>query len=389
MEPGSGSLPQGVTGQGKISVRGTSLLELMPDTPHVLITGAAGFIGASVARVLVEAGAKVTGMDDLSAGRLDRLDPLLRTEARSQDRPFRFVEGDVRDRERLLGTILGDTESPVDSVLHLAGRVGVRRVLQDPLGCEEENLEGAKSLAAAVRIARGQGRSIRVVAASTSEVYAESSDPLSETSALRPVVAEGRWRYAASKRVAEEVIDRVLDGAVHLRFFNVVGPGQDAESGMVLPRFIEAARQGEALRIHGQGSQVRTFAHVDAVARDVAVLAAPRAFFSSDAAASFQGPINVGGMARATIAELAEQVTRAVALHSGRDSAPHQFVDPSVDVAGNFEDVHHRVPDLRLLRTLGLAAERRGSAPWALEDIVRDAVQRHGSGVLACELPVS
>ena len=366
----------------------------MSDTPHVLITGAAGFIGASVARVLVAAGVRVTGLDDLSAGRRDRLAPLLSgsLQAGASEASggfFRFVEGDVRDRDLLLETILSESGSPVDSVLHLAGRVGVRRVLQDPMGCEEENLEGAKSLAAAVRLARGRGRSIRVVAASTSEVYAESPDPLSESSALRPVVAEGRWRYAASKRVAEEVLDRVLGGAVHLRFFNVVGPGQDAASGMVLPRFIEAARQGEALRIHGSGSQVRTFAHVDAVARDVAVLAAPRAFIGCEAAAAFQGPLNIGGTAQATIAELAELVARAAALHSGLSPAPRVFVDPSVDVAGNFEDILHRVPDLRCLRTLGLAAERWGSAPWLLEDIVQDAVQRHGSGALACELPVS
>ena len=342
-----------------------------------------------MARVLVKAGVRVTGLDDLSAGRRDRLDPLLGEADGSPSPLFRFVEGDVRDRELLLAQILGEIDAPVDSVLHLAGRVGVRRVLRDPMGCEEENLDGAKSLAAAVRFARGQGRSIRVVAASTSEVYAESSELLSESSTLRPVVAEGRWRYAASKRVAEEVIDRVLDDAVHLRFFNVVGPGQDAESGMVLPRFIEAARKGEALRIHGRGTQVRTFAHVDAVARDVAVLAAPGAFTGSDAAAAFQGPINIGGMAKATIAELAEHVTRAVAVHTGLSPAPKEFVDPSVDVAGNFEDVHHRVPDLRVLRTLGLAAERRGSAPWDLADIVADAVQRHASGALACELPVS
>lgn len=355
----------------------------MHDRSHVLITGAAGFIGSSVARVLVEAGVRVTGLDDLSAGRIERLDGF------SRGAPFDFVQGDVRDRDLLLQTLLGASGAPVDSVLHLAGRVGVRRVLSDPIGCEEENLDGARSVAAAVRLARGQGRDLRVVAASTSEVYAESSEPLSEASALRPLVAEGRWRYAASKRASEDVIDRMLAGAIHLRFFNVVGPGQDAASGMVLPRFIEAARRGEALRIHGRGQQVRTFAHVDAVARDVAVLAAPWAFARAARAARFQGPLNVGGTARATIAELAEQVAQAVALQTGQGLAPMELVDPSVDVAGNFEDVHHRVPDLGRLRSLGLAAEAFQSAPWELEEILADAVQRHGSDALPCELPVS
>ncbi len=376
----------------------------MFDTHHVLITGAAGFIGASVARVLVDAGVRVTGVDDLSAGRRERLEPLTDPSTGRHDGSlFRFEEADVRDREKLLHTILDGTESPVDSVLHLAGRVGVRRVLEDPMGCEEENLEGASSLAAAVRLARGQGRTIRVVAASTSEVYAESSEPLSESSALRPVEAEGRWRYAASKRASEEVIDRVLPGAIHVRFFNVVGPGQDAASGMVLPRFIEAAKAGEPLRIHGRGSQVRTFAHVDAVARDVAVLAAPGAFAGTGRVAAFEGALNVGGLAKATIAELAEQVADAVALHTGQRPALREFVDPSVDVGKNFEDVLHRVPDLSRLRGLGLGSSRTGvpvrgdelsvdsfgSAPWGLAEIVADAVQRHGSSALACESPVS
>ncbi len=358
----------------------------MLETPHVLITGVAGFIGASVAKVLVEAGVRVTGLDDLSAGRIERLEGL-------EASRFRFIEADVRDRELLLHSLLGGAFGPATAVLHLAGRVGVRRVLMDPEACEEENLEGGRAIAAAVRHARGQGRKLRVVAASTSEVYAESSAHLSESSALRPLVAEGRWRYAASKRAAEEVLDRVLKDAVHLRFFNVVGPGQDSTSGMVLPRFIEAARRGEPLRIHGEGTQVRTLAHVEAVARDVAALAAPGAFPHTDAIARFRGPLNVGGSAKTTILGLAETVVANVAMADGAPPAELQVVDPSIDVAGNFEDVRHRVPDLTTLQSLGLASPRFGSAAWSLEDLVSDAVRRHAAGAtvgaLPCGSPVS
>ncbi|MFT6833135.1 MAG: UDP-glucose 4-epimerase [Planctomycetota bacterium] len=368
----------------------------MFETSHVLITGAAGLIGASVARVLVEAGVRVTGMDDLSAGRKERLAPLMGS---ADADLFRFAEGDVRDRDLLLRTVLDRSMGPVTSVLHLAGRVGVRRVLQDPVACEEENLELGRSVAAVIRHARGQGRTLRAVAASTSEVYAESDEPLSEASSLRPLVAEGRWRYAASKRAAEEVLDRVVKDAVHLRFFNVVGPGQDGGSGMVLPRFIEAAREGRPLRIHGAGSQVRTFAHVDAVARDVAALAAPEAFLHMEALDGFRGALNIGGTARTSILGLGAEVLRALEASTGKASAGYELVDPSVDVGGNFEDVQHRVPDLQKLFSLGLASRRHGSAPWSLEAMVRDAVERHtGSlaigaavypGTAACELPVS
>ena len=376
----------------------------MFETSHVLVTGAAGLIGASVAKVLLEEGVRVTGLDDLSAGRRERLDPLSSPEGgsergRSHADSFRFVEGDVRDRDLLLRTVLDSSMGPVTSVLHLAGRVGVRRVLQDPVACEEENLELGRSVAAVIRHARGQGRALRVVAASTSEVYAESEEPLSEASTLRPLVAVGRWRYAASKRAAEEVLDHVVKDAIHLRFFNVVGPGQDGGSGMVLPRFIEAAREGRPLRIHGAGSQIRTFAHVDAVARDVAALAAPEAFVNTKALEGFHGALNVGGTARTSILGLGDEVLRAVEAATGRPSAGYELVDPSVDVGGNFEDVRHRVPNLQRLLSLGLASRRLGSAPWSLEAMVRDAVERHGApsavgaavhpGTAACELPVS
>ncbi|MEM8710584.1 MAG: NAD-dependent epimerase/dehydratase family protein [Planctomycetota bacterium] len=368
----------------------------MRHAPHVLITGAAGFIGSATASVLLREGVRVTGLDDLSAplasARMARLsaDHSTTGMVSVQRGGWRFAEQDVRDRESLLDLVLGgpdDAFGPVDAILHLAGRVGVRRVLEDPVGCEAENLDAGRAVAAVVRQARGRGRRLRVLAASTSEVYAESSQPLSEDSNLRPLVAEGRWRYAASKLAAERSLDQAGGGVVHLRFFNVVGPGQDADSGMVLPRFIEAARAGVSLPVHGHGRQVRTLAHVDAVARDLAALTAPEAFVGTARILGFAGPLNVGGTARTTIGGLAELVAQAVAAETGRPVAAQRLVDPSIDVGGNFEDVRHRVPDLTRLRSLGLASEGFGSQPWSLESLVRDTVQRHALEASPCELP--
>lgn len=333
----------------------------MVHEPPILVTGAAGFVGAAVCARLVGAGRRVLGLDDLSAG--DR-----RRVAGLEGAGLDLVIGDVRDRALVDGLL---AEGP-SAVLHLAARVGVRRVLGDPLACELENLEGARVLAEAVAAAP---RTPRVVAASTSEVYAESAAPLVEGAPLRPRQAEGRWRYAASKRVAEETFDGLCPAArtVHLRFFNVVGPGQDAASGMVLPRFVEAARGGAPLEVYGSGAQVRTFAHVDAVARDVAALVAPESFPVDRAALdAFAGALNVGGTARTTIAALAALVAR---LAGG--GSPILRRDPRRVVAANFEEVRVRVPDLGRARALGLGAAGLGSEPWGLEALVADTLARH------------
>ncbi len=364
----------------------------MTDAHLVLVTGAAGFIGATVVRQLVAAGVRVSGVDDLSAGDPARLEGL-------PSDLFTLVIGDSRDPE-LLDRLLAERPA---AVLHLAGRVGVRRVLADPVLCESENLSSGEALGLALRRAARAGIAPRIVAASTSEVYAESSAPLGEESATRPLNAEGRWRYAASKRACEDILDqaardvrKLVPGAplpIHLRFFNVVGPGQDGSTGMVLPRFVEAARRGDPLEIHGTGKSVRTFAHVEAVARDVSLLTLPALARDPGGRAALlatSGPLNVGGDARATVEELARLVASEARQRTGFVSSL-EYVDPRRTVAANFAEVAHRVPDLGRAQSLGLVA-----SPWSLEAIVRDVVERHVAprpatvlGDLLCASPAS
>ncbi|MEM9381191.1 MAG: NAD-dependent epimerase/dehydratase family protein [Planctomycetota bacterium] len=347
----------------------------MTDAKLVLVTGAAGFIGAAVTRRLVGLGARVVGVDDLSAGDPARLGGL-------PAERFRWVEGDCRDGGLLDGLL---SERPA-AVLHLAGRVGVRRVLDDPELCEVENLAIGAALGASLRRAAERGvPAPRVLAASTSEVYADAAAPLSESSSLRSTRARGRWRYAASKRACEEELDdalhavrRIDPGArdpLHLRFFNVVGPGQDGSTGMVLPRFVEAALGGAPLQVHGAGASVRTFAHVDAVADDLAALALPDRVTAAgprrDALREATGPLNLGGTASATAIQLARTVAAAARARTGRDCAL-VHVDPRRAVSANFVEVAFRVPDLARARALGLVA-----APWSLDEIVEDALERH------------
>jgi len=333
--------------------------------PRALVTGAAGFIGAALTGELLARGWQVTGLDDLSAGRRERLAPHAR---------LSFVQADVRDTQRL--EEVWRAARPT-CVFHLAACVGVRRVLADPAGSRAANLQGAASVARALERgaadARGAlgppgtpGAPPRFFFASTSEVYAERAGPLDERAALRAPATTGRFAYADSKRGGEELFDALASrvaglAPVHLRFFNVVGPGQDAGAGMVLPRFVELAAAGRALPVYGDGQQVRTFAHVADVAAVLARLAERPELPA--------GALNVGGSARATLQELAQCV-----LAVSGSAAGVEHVDPRRAVDPAFEDVRWREPDLaRLAGLIGSVPQR------ALRAIVADTWARHAA----------
>lgn len=323
---------------------------------RVLVTGGAGFIGAALVLRLARSGWHVVALDDLSAGRRARL-------RSAESAALEFVRADVCDRDALAELVAAGR---FDVLFHLAGCVGVRRVLADPLACARANRAGAESVADALAALPAERRP-RAFFASTSEVYAESAGPLAETAALRPHAAGGRFAYATSKLDGEAAFARATAdagarGAVLLRFFNVVGPGQDSASGMVLPRFVEQAARGEALTVYDDGSQVRTFAHVDEVADVLARLAELREVPA--------GPLNVGGRARATLLELAHAVVRVSDSRAGV-----RCVDPRAELGPAFADVRSREPDLRrLARVLGSAA---GLPSRSLADIALDTWTRH------------
>lgn len=327
---------------------------------RVLVTGGAGFLGAALCEQLVARGALVHALDDLSAGRAERL---------SEGERLILHHLDVRCVEDVARVLF--EAGPFDVVYHFAARVGVRSVLEDPEAARRMNEETTTGLLAALRLVPGPERP-RLFAASSSEVYRDAEAPLDEGAPVRSVRGVGRWAYAASKLRGEQLLDgaRALwprgMGPVHLRFFNVVGPGQDSAAGFVLPRFVEAAHAGEALEVHGDGGSIRTFAHVDEVSLTLARLAGHPAVP--------EGPLNVGGAARASVLELARAVVAASAEPVGMTS-----VDPHLELGPRFEEVRVRLPALGRLEAMGC-----GVPSMELEGIVADMFERH-AGARAVE----
>src|SRR5512138_965002 len=204
---------------------------------NFLITGAAGFLGSSLANYLVREGHQVRGLDDLSAGDPQALSP-----------EVLFTRGDVSDRPKLW-TLLQD----VDCVYHLAARVSVPESVLYPREYNNVNVGGTVTLMEAMRDVGVR----RVVFISSGAVYGEQGvQPLNEEASPSP-----RSPYAVSKLSAEYYMRTIgmLWGIeiVVLRVFNVYGPGQHLPPvhAPVIPYLLRQACHHGTLVIHGDGSQ--------------------------------------------------------------------------------------------------------------------------------------
>jgi UDP-N-acetylglucosamine/UDP-N-acetyl-alpha-D-glucosaminouronate 4-epimerase len=249
-----------------------------------LVTGGAGFIGSHLARELANLG-EVTILDDLSAGKMERIQDLL------DSRKAQFVRGSILHRNFLLEACRG-----VDCIFHLAADVSVSRSMERPLEVHEVNATGTLSVLATAREAGVK----KVVFSSSAAVYGDS--PVSPK--LESICPEPLSPYAASKLAGEyycEVYRRSYDlPTASLRYFNVYGPAQDprSEYAAVIPSFIMNVLRRRPPVIFGDGNQIRDFVSVRDVVR-ANILAMQR-----DAVGTF----NIGTGDGVTIRDLARVI---------------------------------------------------------------------------------
>lgn len=300
-----------------------------------LVTGGAGFIGSHLVDALLAGGWQVVVLDNLSTGRPANLAHLAR------EPRLTFVEGDVCDAGLVARLMRG-----CEVVYHLAAVVGVRFVLDDPLGGIITNVHGTENvLAAAARYGA------RVCFASTSELYGQSKDvPFAEASArvLGPTWVP-RWSYATAKALGEHLCfayrARGL-GVSIVRYFNAYGPRLHPDGyGSVVARFIVQALAGEPLTVHGDGRQSRAFTFVADTVRGT--------LLAGTEAAALGEAFNIGGDTETSIEDLA----RTIVALTGSPS-PISFQPYEAAYGPNFADPQRRLPDVsKARRLLGFGAQ--------------------------------
>ena len=299
-------------------------------TSRVLVTGGAGFIGSHLVDLLLDGEHHVVVVDDLSTGRLSNLEP---ARARSGDL-LEFVHSD-------LGRwIDGEgADHRFDCIFHLAAAVGVKLVVQDPIGTIETNVHQTSAV-----LEFANAGSTPLLVASTSEVYGKGvNDVFSEDDdLLLGPTTRSRWSYACSKAIDEYLAlahheQRGLPVSI-VRFFNTVGPRQVGDYGMVVPRFVARALTGDPIEVYGDGEQSRCFCDV----RD-AVRALPGIL---DSRACLGRVVNLGSDSPISMNGLAQLVKDVLESDSEIVHVPYEQA-----YSEGFEDLRSRVPDLSRIRS--------------------------------------
>jgi dTDP-glucose 4,6-dehydratase len=283
---------------------------------HILVTGAAGFLGSHLTDRLLAAGHSVVGVDNLSTGDLDNLAHLT-NEAR-----FRFEQRDICQ---------AFDPGPVDYVFNLASPASPLEYLR--MGIETLRV-GSVGTGNALEIALNHGAGF--LHASTSECY---GDPLVHPQHeeywgnVNPVGP--RSVYDEAKRYAEALVmayHRSHGLNTHLvRIFNTYGPRLRPGDGRVISNFMMQALRGEALTIYGEGHQTRSFCYVDDLIEGMVRLSRSDEHL----------PVNIGNPNEFTILECAQAVLKATGSKSELRFAPLPQDDPA-----------RRQPDITRARSL-------------------------------------
>ena len=288
-----------------------------------LVTGGAGFIGSHLVERLLGDGHTVSVIDDLSSGSLDNLSAVM-------DNPRLTV---ITESIETPG-VLDELVERADAVVHLAATVGVLNIIDSPVRTIENNVQGCRLV-----LDHAAHHHAKVIVASTSEVYGKSAvTPFREYDdlVLGPTI-KARWGYAASKLVDEFLaLAYWREGKVPtviVRLFNTVGPRQVGRYGMVLPRFLAHALNGEDLIVNGSGRQTRSFTYVEDTVEWIVRLASDER--------SAGNIYNLGNPLEISIADLARLVIRITGSRSGI-----QYVRQDVAYKEGFEDIERRVPDI-------------------------------------------
>jgi len=309
---------------------------------HVMITGAAGFIGASLSLRLLERGDTVTGIDNLNdyydvslkEARLARLMP------REQ---FEFIKADISD-QREMQTLFSDRQ--FDAVVNLAAQAGVRYSIENPAAYIDANLVGFGHILEGCR----HSRVGHLVYASSSSVYGSNTKlPFSEKDNVDHPIS----LYAASKKANELMAHAYahLYGmpTTGLRFFTVYGPW--GRPDMALFKFTQGILENEPIPVFNRGEMVRDFTYVDDIVEGVVRVIdqpAERSGGANEPDRSASAPwriFNIGNSHRVPLMDYIQALEKALGKKATLDLLPMQDGDvpaTEADVTALESDLGYR-----------------------------------------------
>lgn len=311
---------------------------------NVVVTGGYGFIGSHLVTALLQRGDHVTIFDFAKNAHDTSID--------FDGHPnFRFVQGDVTDLASL-----GNALTPeVDTVFHLAAVVGVKNYMNDPLQVLDVNVIGTRNV-----LELSWRNRIRVVFASTSEVFGKNPNPPWGEDHDRVLGSSktARWSYSTSKGMAEHLVF-AMHAAYGLpvtvvRYFNVYGPRQNPI--FVVSQSVHRILNGRQPLLYDSGDQTRCFTYVDdAVAGTL---------LAADNDAAIGEAFNVGSMVETTMREV---VDLAIKIANVDNVTSAKTIDTTAQFGGLYEDIPRRIPDsAKAQRLLG----------WRLKVDVEEGVRR-------------
>ena len=272
---------------------------------HFLIAGGAGFIGSNLSKALLDRGDRVSVLDNLMTGRRIHAERVVAHDNGT------FIEADICDP-------IPDVDA--DTVINLACPASPVHYQADPIATTKTSVLGVINL-----LEFCKARDIRLVHASTSEVYGDPQVHPQREDYVGHVNPIGlRSCYDEGKRCAESLIFDY--GRMHnvrsdmIRIFNTYGPNMQIDDGRVVSNFVVQALKGEPITVYGDGSQTRSMCFVDDMVRAWIALA--------DQEEGVDGPVNIGNPHEITIKEFAEIVLDATGSQSELVFKPLPEDDP-------------------------------------------------------------